>query len=327
MARGKMIFIRPFLLIMPMLAALLLACGEGQTQEKIYTIGVVHYNLPLEPAFEGLKEGLAELGYEEGKNIAYIYDGPVAAEEIDSEVENLLAQDVDLLFTMGNPTTLAARQAVMGTNIPVVFAPTIDPIGAGIVEDLRQPGGNVTGVQRANAIPKSLEWLLELVPGMSAVYVPYHPDDAVAVQSIEPLPEAASELGIDLILDKVHSPEEMVAVVETLSEDTVIFFIPSPSIEPGRSMMIEAATEQHLAVGSYTLEHIDIGAVATCGPTFFDMGKQAARLVDQIFKGTKPADLPVETSEVFFAINLKTAATIGLDIPDELLGRANIIVR
>jgi putative ABC transport system substrate-binding protein len=307
-------------------ALLLMACG-GATQAQTFTIGVVNYFPPLDPVFDGFKAGMAESGYVEGENVTYIYNGTIEPHVIDREIESLLAQDVDLLFTMGTLPTLRAKQAVKGTDIAVVFAPLINPVEEGVVESIRHPGGNVTGVQNGNTLPKALEWLLTIVPGTTKVYVPYNPIDKVSVTSAALLYDAAFTLGVELVLDVVDTPEEVVAAIETLPGDVAIFIVPVPSIESHVSDIIKVATERGIAVGSNNPHHVEIGALVVYGVNLFSMGKQAARLADQALRGTDPADLPVETAEYFLTINLKTAQAIGLNIPDEMLEQADTIIR
>jgi putative ABC transport system substrate-binding protein len=305
----------------------LTACGGGAQAQETFTIGVINYLPPLNSTLDGFKARMAELGYVEGENVTYIYNGPIKPDPtvINAEIENLLAQDVDLLFTMGNPTTVAAKQAVEGTDIPVIFAPVINPVEEGMVESIRHPGGNLTGIQNVTPVPKSVEWLLKLVPETTKIYVPYHPDDEISVTSIAPLPEAARTLGVDLILDEVHSPEEVMTAIETLPEDTAIFLVTMPSLEP-ISPFNKLAIERGIAIGSTNNSH-ETGALIAYTSDLFAIGKQAARLADQVFQGIAPADLPVETAEFFLTINLQTADALGLDIPDEILRQADTIIR
>src|SRR5687767_8004977 len=120
----------------------------------------------LDPVLDGFKARMAELGYVEGRSIAYVYHGAVAPDPkaVEAEVRALLAQKVDLLLTLGTLPTRMAKQAVEGTSIPVVFAPVINPVDEGLVQSVTRPGGNVTGVQNGTTIPKALEWLLKLAP-------------------------------------------------------------------------------------------------------------------------------------------------------------------
>jgi putative ABC transport system substrate-binding protein len=294
---------------------------------KTYTIGVVNYYPVLEPVLAEFKAQMAALGYVEGKDVTYIYHGVIEnnPEMLGGEVKRLLDQKVDLLLTLGTPTTLAAKQGVAGTTIPVVFASVMNPVKQEIIESVTHPGGNVTGVQVINASPKTVEWLLKLVPGTKKVYVPYHPKDRVSVTTIKPLPEAAARLGVELVLDGVHSPEEVVTAIETLPKDAAILFIPMPGLASRMSAIRKLAIERGIPAGGYALSVED--TLFTFGTNSAGTGKQAARLVDQILKGTKPADLLVETAEFFLRINLKTAAAMGLDIPDEILRQADTVMR
>jgi putative ABC transport system substrate-binding protein len=241
------------------------------------------------------------------------------------EAESLVAQDVDLIFTIGTQATLRAKRAVEGTDIAVIFAPVIHPVEEGVVESARHPGGNVTGVQGGNTIPKALEWSLMLVLGATKVYVPYNRVDKASVTSVALLYDAAFTLGIELVLDEVSTPEEVMATIETLPEDGVFFMVALPSL--GGIDFAEVATERGIAVGSYLSVITESGGLVSYATDHFFIGKQAARLADQVLRGTAPADLPVETSECFLTIDLKIAQAIGLDIPDEILGQADTIIR
>jgi putative ABC transport system substrate-binding protein len=289
---------------------------------------VVHYNLVLEPVLAHFKDQMAALGYVEGKNVTYIDHGILTndAEVLGNEVRRLIDQKVDLLLTLGTPTTLAAKKAIAGTNIPVVFATVMNPVQQGIVESVSQPGGNVTGVQIINAAPKAMEWLLKLAPGTKMVYVPYHPEDKVSVTTIEPLLDAATRLGVELVLDAVHTPEAVLAAIQTLPKDAAILLIPMPSLAAHMSAMSKLAMARGIPAGTYASIPTE-NVLFAYGTNSADQGQQAARLADQILKGKKPADLLVATAESFLRIDLKTATAIGLDIPDAILRQADTIMR
>ncbi|HEX9869893.1 MAG TPA: ABC transporter substrate-binding protein [Candidatus Tectomicrobia bacterium] len=314
-------------ILLAMTGLLLSACG-GTPPVKTYTIGVVNYVSVLEAVLEGFKTRMAELGYVEGQNITYIYHGVLAAdsEVIKREVQSLLDQKVDLFLTLGTLPTLAAKHAVEATNIPVVFAPVINPVEEGIVQSITHPGGNVTGVQNGNTIPKALEWLHKIVPQVSKIYVFYHPQDRVALTSVKTFPEIAAALGFELILDEVQSRQEAIAAIQRLPKDAAIFLAPAPRLEP-LAAMIEAAVAHGTAVAAQNPRYIQGGVLVAYAPDPSAIGKQAARLADQIFKGTRPADLPVETAEYFLNINLQSANLIGLHIPDEILRQAKSVIR
>jgi putative ABC transport system substrate-binding protein len=219
-----------------------------------------------------------------------------------------------------------AKHAVAGTTIPVVFAPVVNPVAEGVVHSISHPGGNVTGIQNGDTLPKALEWLHTIVPQATQVAVLYHPRDAVAQTSIKPLPAIAATLGITLVLHEVHSPAEARAVIATLPPGAALFFVPTPSLEP-LGALAEVALHRGIATGSNNLRYLEPGGVSIYGPDFFAMGQQAARLADLILTGTKPADLPVETAEYFLRINLKAATAMGIDIPEKILRQAHAVIR
>jgi len=311
-----------------MLTGLLLTACGGTTPAKTYSIGVVNYSPTLDQVVVGFKAQMAALGYEEGKNVTYLYQGVLEPDPqvIEREVKRLLDQKVDLFLTLGTPTTLAAKKATQGTAIPVVFAPVVNPVKEGVVESLSRPGGSVTGVQNGDTIPKALEWLHKIVPRATQIHVMYHPKDQVAQTSIKPLPALASSLGVELVLDEVRGPEEALTAIATLPKDAAIFLVPTPSLEP-LSALIEVAVQHGIAVGASNLRQLKAGALVAYAGSLPALGQQAARLADQILKGTKPAELPVETAEYFLHLNLSTATAIGLDIPDEFLRQADVVMR
>jgi putative ABC transport system substrate-binding protein len=304
---------------------LLSGCGGGP---KTYTIGMVNHAPSMVPVFEGFKAGMAELGYVEGKNVTYISHGVLGTdpEAIANDIKSLLDQKVDLLVTIGSPTTLPAEKAVEGTKTPIVFAPVIYPLDAGVVKSISRPGGNATGVQSGNTIAKALEWLLKVAPNIKKVYVPYNPKDQVSVLSVKTIQEAAPQLGVELVLAEVGTPDELMATADTLPKDVQgVFLVTSPSLDPRLSEFAQAAAQRGLAVGAYS--HVEDTALVTYTSDTFLIGKQAARMADQVLRGITPADLPVETAEYFLTINLKTAKTLNLDIPDDVLRQAKTVIR
>jgi putative ABC transport system substrate-binding protein len=300
-----------------------MSCGGGQ---KTYTIGVVNLAPGLDTAMEGFKEGMAELGYVEGENVAYIYEGATKSIDVlDSVAQGLVEADVDLILSITTPATLAAQRATAGTDIPVVFVPVTDPVGAGIVDSLRNPGGNITGITFGAQEARRLEWLIQVAPTIEEIYVPYNPDDRSAVLALEVVSEAAVALGVELITHEARNNEEITAAVEnTPGEADAIFLLPD-SLLGGRATEFVALQLPTSAAnpGDLTMH----GVLTSYGVEQSSAGKQAARLADQILQGVKPSDLPVEMADFYLAINLKTAKAIGLDVPYEILQQADIIVR
>jgi putative ABC transport system substrate-binding protein len=305
----------------------LAACDNDQ---KTYTIGVINIVPALDNTLEGFKEGMTELGYTEGENITYIYEGATTdIDKLDSVAQGLVAAEVDLILSITTPATQAAQRATVDTDIPVVFVPVTDPVSAGLVDSLKQPGGNVTGITFGVQEGRRLEWLVQIVPTIEQIYIIYNPEDRSPVLALEILNETAATLGVELITREVRNSEEIMAAIENIPEEADAFFLlPDSLVSTRLTELLKAAAELQLPTSGANIEDVTAhGVLISYAMQQISAGKQAARLADQILRGTKPADLPVETAEFYLAINLKTAEAIGLDISDEILLQADIIVR
>ena len=313
--------------LLMVLGSFLSDCGAGEPD--IRTIGVINIVPDLDNTLEGFKEGMTELGYIEGENATYIYEGPtVDIDRLDAVAQGLVETGVDLILSITTPATRAAQRATADTDIPVVFVPVTDPVGAGLVDSLRQPGGNITGVTFGVQEGRRLEWLVRIVPTIEKIYIPYNPKDQSPVLALETVSATAAELGIEIITHRVRTPEEIMAVVENIPEEAdAILLLPDSLVSTRLPDLIKAAVELRLPTSGANTEAVKAGLLTSYGMEQVSSGKQAARLADQIFQGAKPADLPVETAEFYLAINLRTAEAIGLQIPDEILSQADIIIR
>jgi putative ABC transport system substrate-binding protein len=311
-----------------LLVMVLAACGNEKT--KTYTVGVMNVTPTLDQSLEGFKEGMTQLGYIEGQNIRYVYDGPTTdMSKLSAAAQTLLAAKVDLILTITTPATIAAKQATTGTRLPVVFAIVTDPVGAGIVDSMQHPGGNITGVAFGIQEERRLEWLVRIAPGIRRIYAPFNPNDQSPVLALKMMRNAAAKLGVELITREVHDPETLNdAVLNIPAKADAVILLPDSLIGTRLPDLVMNANKHNLPTSvPNTMDVKNNHVLTSFGTDQHLCGKQSARLADQIFKGTKPADLPVEMAEFYLAINLKTAETIGLAIPDEILRQADIIIR
>ena len=232
--------------------ASLTACGKPQP--KTYSIGIVNFSPSLDAAIEGFKMGMAQLGYVEGENVTYIYEGvATSTEALDPAVQNLLAADVDLILSLTTLATLATRQAVEATDVPIVFAGVNDPVASGLVKSLREPGGNPTGVQAGGSIARELEWLLAIAPDTTSLFVPHNPGDAASVQAIVALSEAAATLGIELLIVEVRTPDELAAALDAIPESADAMFVLSSGFLSARLTQLVETRMQDAAERGQTL--------------------------------------------------------------------------
>lgn len=293
-------------------------------KKKSFVVGLVNPNRGTWSMVEGFVNGMAEHGYVAGENISYIEVR--SKESLDAEIEGLVKKKVDLLFTVTTPATKAAKKAIEGTGIPVVFS-LHDPVHSQIVKNMSRPEGNLTGVQIRGSTPKAVEWLTAVDPGLKNIYVPIAYDTKAATQSVKDIKESASKLGLDVTVAEVETIDDLKAALSSIPKDVGAIFIGhSILVASNMDLIIDRAIELKIPVGSGLEEHFERITISYA-PDNIRLGKQASRLAAKILNGSKPADLPVEVAEFFLVINLKTASESGLEIPNDLLVQADQIIR
>ncbi len=313
-------------------AAAPVAAG-AQPPKKVPRIGYVVPNTPTvsAPYLEAFRQGLRELGYVEGKNIAlevrYAEGKPDRLPNLAAE---LVCLKVDLIVVVGSAGALAAKQAT--STIPTVFVLVDDPVGAGLVASLARPGGNVTGLATfaGELIGKRLELLKEAVPRATRVAVlsePAHPFHAADVSETR---AAARALGVQLQVLELRGPHEFESAFAAMTREGADAVLVLPTILTflhGRRI-VDLAGKNRLPV-MYAYRHqVEGGGLMSYGPILADMYRRAAAYVDKILKGAKPADLPVEQPTRFeLVINMKTAKALGLKFPQSILIRADQVIQ
>ena len=271
-----------------------------------------------------LVEGLRELGWTDGQNIALRFKFAALDEaRLDPLAEELVRQKVDLIVAVASLPTRAAQRATR--TIPIVMAGTSDPIGSGFVTNLSRPEGNITGTSLLSTElwGKRLELLKEMVPGLSRV--------AVLYKSLNPeVQTAASRLGLVLRLVNFRSVGTLPGQFAEIRAERVgaLVVSPSPPIDEARAKIAELAVRHRLPAVFALREYVEAGGPLSYGANLGTQHRRAAFYVDKILKGAKPGDLPVEQPMKFeLVINLKTAKALGLTIPQSLLVRADEIIQ
>jgi len=317
-----------FILCLMLISFVTSACGTSD-QNKVYKIGVVNLAAAFDPILDGFKEGMEEAGYIEGQNISYIYDGPAAnPDALNAIFENLKSEKVDLILTFGTLTTLRAKEAFTSTDIPIIFGPVTDPVASGIVEDVLNPGGNITGIRTGNPTPKRLEWFLKIDPRIRRMYVFNNPNDNSSAQALAALSETAPQFNVELEVVDATNSDEIISALNAMPDDVDSIFIPaSATFEANMDKFVKVANEKDLPLAAPATANVWQGALTSFGHDNVPLGRQASRLADQILRGIKPADLPIESADLFVSINLLTADTIGLYISDDIIRQADIVVR
>jgi putative tryptophan/tyrosine transport system substrate-binding protein len=241
-----------------------------------------------------------------------------------------LDDNVEVIVAITTTTALATKRAT--TKVPIVFAAGADPVGAGLVDSIAAPGGRLTGFYfpTSDLTAKRLEILREIVPRLRRIVTFYDPRNRTAVSALAAAQDAARRLEIEVAAQQVTSPEEMRGRLHTLaaSNAEAFFFLTGTPIANSRAaLIIEAANNLRLPTMMQDVGLVRAGALAAYGPAYREYGRRTAVYVARILAGTLLGDLPVETvHQPALAINLKTAKTLGLEVPPLLLTRADEVI-
>ncbi len=321
-------------LIVALGAGLLTArSAYSQPARKLPQVGYVGNATPaLETALlEGLRLGLRERGYIEGKNIEVHYrwaNGSIDA--LPAFTAELIALKVDVIVTAGTPAALAAKKAT--TTIPIVMAAVGDPVATGIVPSLARPGGNITGLSTlyTQLEGKRIQILREFVPRMKRIALLTNPANAftsVILQSTRAATEAQHLAAQIYEVSAVPEFEKVFAAIAKSKPDAMAVLADRPFLVSNRKRIVEFAAQNRIPAIYPFSEFMDDGGLVFYGPNFPDMFRRAATYVDKIIKGAKPADLPLEQPTRFeFIINAKTAKALGLTIPQSFMISADKVI-
>jgi putative ABC transport system substrate-binding protein len=313
------------------------AIGSGsavaQNPIKIWKVGILwHAGTPEEEEvmFRPLMEGLRELGYVEGRNL--VFDQTYVDEDYSrfpARAQELIDRKVDIILASVAPAALAANKLTKA--IPIVFATSGDPVKIGLVDSIRQPGGNVTGLSLfyAELTTKHLEMLRDFVPGLSRVAILWHPrnqDHPLALQETE---RAAQQLKLQTIRVAVNGPEDFDEAFATITKAEVngLIVFGDAMLRVNHKPIVQFTTKARLPAVYAARDFVDSGGLVSYGVCIPCNFKRSAAFIDKIFKGTKPADLPVELPSKFtMVVNAKTAKMLGLTVPQSVILGADEVV-
>ena len=306
----------------------------AQQAGKVYRIGLLEYSTP-DPARQALwtafRQRMRELGYVEGQNVTF---EPRWAQD-DSERLSKLATElvglkVDVIVTAATVSALAAKRATVA--IPIVMATGADPMAVGLVANLRQPGGNVTGMTTINSelAAKRLELLRIVAPRASRIAILWDEKGSTFGLAVKDTEAAARRAGFTVQSVPVGSPAEIEAAFATVVRGSAgaLSIAPSPMFFSNRKRLADLAVKHRLPTIVALREYAAAGGLISYGADNAGMFRSAAVFVDKILKGAKPADLPVEQPwRYVLAVNLKTAKALGLTMPPSLLQRVDEVVQ
>jgi putative ABC transport system substrate-binding protein len=323
---------REFLMLLSAAAAPPLT-ARAQQAGRLRRIGWLSANTGVEGdptlgRLKAFKRALADLGWTEGRNVAFeerwANNEP---ERLQSLAGQLAALRPDLIYVATSGGLAAVRRAA-GT-IPIVFSSIADPVGQGFVSSLAQPGGTITGFGAAEfgAATKDLELLKKIAPGVMRVAFMYDPAQPGASGAFAEA--AAAILGVEASKTPVRDAGEIERAIDALAQapNVGLFLFPSPAVAVHQELVISLAIRHRLPAIQQFRYFPAGGGLASYGPDDLDLARRAASYADRILKGEKPADLPVQLPTKFeLVLNLKTARTMGLVIPESVLALADEVI-
>jgi putative ABC transport system substrate-binding protein len=315
------------------LGALLLALGMpagAQQSGKVSRIGILRTGSAPDPFVEAFRQGLRDLGYVEGQNIAIEYKWAEGKNErLPKLAADLVELKVNVIVAAGPGPIMAAKQAT--STIPIVMPAVINPVDSGLVASLARPGGNLTGLATmVDELPgKWMELLKEALPRASRLAVLLDPANDIG--QLRASEVASRSLGLRLQVLKVGTQDDFGTAFAEAQKNRAdaLITLASPFLYAHRTRVVELAAKHRLpAMYNQADWVVGSGGLMSYGPNFSDLFRRAAVYVDKILKGAKPADLPLEQPTKFeLVINLKTAKQIGLTIPPSVLARADKVIK
>jgi putative ABC transport system substrate-binding protein len=306
--------------------------AEAQPPSKpvrVARVGVLNYAASDDTVVNDFRDGLRDLGYVEGQNLAITYrwaDGSL--DRLPELARELVMSNVDVIIAIG-PAVWAAKRAT--TKIPIVIAFSGDPVGNGVVSNLARPGGNVTGFSYMSTelAAKRLELLNRTFPGNNRIAILYNPDEPATTLEMRETEATARAIGATLQKLATRHPRELAQAFSTAVHEraaAVLVFTHGFAVL-NRGRIIELAARERLPTMYGWRDFVHEGGLMSYGPNIQVIVRKAASYVDRIIKGEQPGALPVEQPSTFeLVINLKTAKALGLTIPPSLLLRADQII-
>jgi len=303
--------------------------ASAQRTSALYRVGVLNdARAANHPTVDGLKAGLRDLGFEEGRDVVFdvkLTNG--SPERMLTAAGALVKAGVNVIFTSGEGATLAAKAAT--ETIPVVFTLVGDPVAAGAVKALAQPAGNLTGVSSltTDLVPKRLETLKALAPQVRRVWAVSQRADRASAAALAKALEAAAHFGIEVAPRTINTNDELEGFLGGLRPGDGLL-VPDIATMDISAVLLETSLARRIPAVFSSALWVSHGGLVSYGADYRAQGVQAARLVWKILRGARPRDLPVEGAErVILAVNLKTVESFGLTAPRQILFRADVIRR
>jgi putative ABC transport system substrate-binding protein len=321
-----------------LLAVAVLVVPSAADAQRAANLSRIGFLAPLSPSdlrverfLQAFRQGLRDLGYVEGQNIAIEFRWAGGQyDRLPGLAAELVRLKVNVIVAAGPPAIHAAKQAT--ETIPIVMAAVADPVAAGFVASLARPGGNITGISNmvAEVVGKQLELLKEVRPKVSRVALLGNPANPNYTSLVQHAQSAARTLGIRLQPLEAREPRAIDSAFAAITTERAgaLIVLADTVLLDHRTQIADYAVRRRLPTVFAVSEFVEAGGLLAYGPSLSDGFRRAAAYVDKILKGAKPADLPIEQPTTFeLVVNLKAAKALELTIPQAVLQRADHVIR
>lgn len=321
----KNILKKSYLLI---LIVLLVSLFSMNLAAQEYEIGISQFveHPSLDLAREGFIDQLAEEGFIDGENIEIDLQNAQADFATAQTIAQRFKQNnIDLVLAIATPSAQTAANVL--NNTPVLITAVTDPVEAGVVESMEKPGANITGTTDMNPVAKQLELIKDFLPEVKNIGILYNPGEVNSTVQVELAKEKAKEMGVKLEEATVSNSSEVSLAVSSLVDSVDAIYVPTDNIiVSAMPTVLQIAHNRKVPVFASENNSVKQGAIATLGIDYYQLGRQTGSMAARILKGSKPAEMPVESSdELKLYINQKSAEQINLKIPEDLLESADTI--
>ncbi|QEA37746.1 ABC transporter substrate-binding protein [Pistricoccus aurantiacus] len=308
------------------LGSLLLA---GGAQAQTYTLGITQIveHPSLDASRQGALDELAERGYKEGDNLEVDFQNAQGNTAIAAQIARKFAgQNPDVVLAISTPSAQSAAAALRDT--PIVFTAVTDPLAAKLVNDMQNPGGNITGVIDAPPLEQQLELIQEMFPDAKRLGVIYNPGEANSVSQIETLKQLTKEMDMQLVEASASRTSEVMGAARSLAGRADAIYVPvDNTVVSALEGVIKVGYDADIPVFTGDNASVERGALAALGFSYYDMGRQTGELIAKVLEGEKAGSLPVGTVEKLeLMLNQNAADAIGYELPEALKERAVKII-
>lgn len=305
----------------------LLALPAAAEEVSVAVTAIVEHPA-LDAARDGIRDGLADLGFTVGENLKFSYESaqgnPATAAQI---ARKLIGDAPSVIVPISTPS---AQAVVAGTkDIAVVFTAVTDPVGAGLVADAANPGGNVTGVSDMSPIPDHLALIREITPGVARLGIIYNPGEANSVALANRLKELAPGVGMQIVEASATKTAEVQQAARSLVGKVDAIYIPTDNtVVSALEAAVQVAEQNKIPLYAGDTDSVPRGAIAAIGFNYYDIGLQTAQIVAKVLKGEAPGSIAVAQAQgTDLIVNPGAAAKMGVTIPEAVVSRANTVVK